>query len=135
MPARLLAWRDHPRRLSRTAPEYAQQRFVAAKAHFLACGYLAARSDYVLWGYGSTGKALAQALLGLGRRPAAIVDLHPGRLGNRILGAEVLAPTQLERLRGWPLLVSVAGVGPRAEIRAELAARGWREVVDFVCVA
>jgi hypothetical protein len=34
-----------------------------------------------------------------------------------------------------PLVVSVARAGPRAEIRAELAALGFEETRDFVCAA
>lgn len=135
VPQRLLSWRDRPQRLSRTDPRYGLDRFVQAKAHFLCTGLLAARADYLLWGYGSTGRRLARALLGLGRRPRAIVELHRGRLGNRILGAPVIAPGDLDRHRGVPLLVSVAGSTPRTEIRASLVALGFAECRDFVCVA
>lgn len=136
VPQRLLHWRDHPARLSRTHPRYGLDRFVTAKAHFLCSGgLLAAHDEYVLWGYGSTGRAMAQALLALGRRPRAIVELHPGRIGNRILGAPVIAPTALPGHRGVPLLVSVAGSVPRQQIRDALRALGYRETHDFVCVA
>ncbi|MEZ5963650.1 MAG: glycosyltransferase family A protein [Planctomycetota bacterium] len=135
VPRRLLSWRDHPRRSSRCEPRYGLDRFVAAKAHFLCLGWLANHGRYTLWGYGATGRSLARALLGLGRSPRAIVDLHPGRIGNRILGAPVVAPHDLPRLRGTPLLVSVAGSTPRSEIRAALHALGFAEGRDFVCVA
>ncbi len=147
---RLLHWRDHPARLSRTDPRYAQASFVQAKAHFLCAGsaltlaaselsrptgLLAGRDDYILWGYGDTGRALARALLGLGRRPRAIVELHPGRIGNRILGAPVIAPAALSDWLGTPILASVAGSVPRQEICATLRALGLRDVHDFACVA
>ncbi len=147
---RLLHWRDHPARLSRTDARYAQASFVQAKAHFLCAGraptlaasepsrptgLLAGRDDYILWGYGDTGRALARALLGLGRRPRAIVELHRGRIGNRILGAPVIAPAALPGWLGTPILASVAGSVPRQEIRAALCALGLREAHDFVCVA
>jgi hypothetical protein len=73
--------------------------------------------------------------LGLGRRPRAIVELHPGRLGNRILGAPVVPPAALVEHRGVPLLVSVAGTAPRTEVRATLHALGFAEGREFVCVA
>jgi glycosyltransferase involved in cell wall biosynthesis len=136
VPRRLLHWRDHGARLSRTHPRYALGQFVVAKAHFLcASGVLAGRDDYVLWGYGSTGRALARALLGLGRRPRAIVELHRGRLGNRIFGAPVIAPEALPAHRGVPVVVSVAGTLPRQQIRTALCALGYRELHDFVCTA
>ena len=61
-------------------------------------------------------------------------NLHPGRLGQTIHGAPVVAPEALADLAG-PIVVSVAGAGPRRQIRAALAALGREEGVDFVCAA
>ncbi len=135
VPRRLLGWRDGPGRLSRTHPAYAQARFVACKAAFLAEGFLANAERYVLWGYGGTGRALRRALAEHGRTPSHLVELHPGRIGQRIHGAPVVAPEALAALRGRPIVVSVAGEGPRAEIRAALAALRFDELRDFVCAA
>jgi glycosyltransferase involved in cell wall biosynthesis len=140
VPKRLLAWRDSPGRLSRRSSVYAGDRFTALKAEHLVRGWLAAHPLYVLWGYGATGRALCQALLAHGRRPHVIVELHPGRLGQRIQGARVIAPEavlQARQLdgRALPVLVSVAYAGPRAEVRATLGRLGLRELVDYVCVA
>lgn len=132
---RLLAWRDHPGRLTRTHPAYAPAALTACRAHFLAAGFLAASPRYHLWGYGGTGRALRAALAAHGRTPAAIVELHPGRLGQRIHGAPVVAPTALATLPRLPLVASVAGAVARAEIRAFCAGIGWTEGVDFVCAA
>jgi len=78
VPRRRLLWRNGPRRLSRTAPAYARERFTACKASFLAASFLAPTEQYILWGYGGTGRALRRALEPLGRRPSHIVELHPG---------------------------------------------------------
>lgn len=135
VPERLLAWRDGEARLSRSHPAYAPAAFVACKAAFLARGFLAPHARYALWGYGSTGRALRRALAAHGKQLARVIELHPRRLGQRIHGAEVLPPASLREKSALPLLVSVAGAGPRAEIRSELAALGYRESVDFVCAA
>jgi glycosyltransferase involved in cell wall biosynthesis len=135
VPRRLLGWRQHDGRLSRNHPAYTQERFTACKAAFLAAGLLASSRRYVLWGYGGTGRALRRALAHHGRTPSAIVELHPGRLGNRIHGAPVIAPDALARRPREPLLVSVAGEGPRGLIRAELARLGYRETLDYLCTA
>ncbi|MDJ0848123.1 MAG: glycosyltransferase family 2 protein [Myxococcota bacterium] len=132
---RLLAWRHGPGRLSRVGPAYATSRFTACKAAFLADGFLARSPHYVLWGYGGTGRALRGALRAHGKQPSAIVEVHPGRLGNRIHGAPVLPPEALAERRGEPVVVSVAGAGPRALIRDALARMGFRETVDYVCAA
>jgi glycosyltransferase involved in cell wall biosynthesis len=135
VPRRLVAWRDRPERLSRTSATYAIARFTACKAAFLAAGFLAKTADYVLWGYGGTGKALRRALLAHGKRPAHIVELHPGRLGERIHGAPVIAPGELPGVPRRPVVVSVAGETARQEIRGELGAMGFEELRDFVCAA
>ena len=88
-----------------------------------------------MWGYGATGRALRAALAVHGKQMWGLIDLHPGRLGQRIHGAPVVAPAELDRLPRHKLIVSVAGAGARKLIRAQLAARGWTEGRDFVCAA
>jgi cellulose synthase/poly-beta-1,6-N-acetylglucosamine synthase-like glycosyltransferase len=135
VPRRLLCWRHGPDRLSHTSPVYSIASFTACKACFLARGFLSARESYVLWGYGATGKALRAALCEHGKRPSAIVELHPGRIGTEIHGAPVIHPEELESRPLQPLVVSVAGAAARGEIRSALTALGYRELRDFVCAA
>ncbi len=135
VPRRLLAWRHLPHRLSRTDPRYHQRAFTACKAAFLSAGFLADTDTYGLWGYGNTGRELCRALAAHGKRPAYIVELHPGRLGNRIQGAPVIPPGALTRMFQRPLLVSVAGVEARALIRRDLQQLEWIEGRDYVCAA
>jgi glycosyltransferase involved in cell wall biosynthesis len=140
VPRRLLLWRDSPERLSRRSESYAESRFVAAKAYHLARSWLARHPRYVLWGYGETGRALCRALQQHDRHPQAIVEVHPGRLGQRIQGAPVIGPERLlEARRGpegaLPIVVSVARSSPRGLVRAALERLGLREQHDFVCAA
>lgn len=135
VPRRLHLWRDDPRRLSRTSPAYAVARFTACKAEFLAHGFLARSERYVLWGYGGTGRSIRRALAAHGKHPSHIVDVHPGRLGQRIHGAEVIPPAALVSLPRLPVIASVAGSAPRNEIRDYLTRIGLRELRDFVCAA
>lgn len=135
VPRRLVGWRDGATRLSRTAPEYALSRFTDCKAAHLAEGLLASSEQYVLWGYGSTGRSLRRALAGLGRTPSHIVELHPGRVGQRIHGAPVVEPARLRELPRRPIVVSVSGDRPRALIRRALCDMGFTELSDFVCAA
>lgn len=138
-PGRLLLWRRHPGSLAMTDPRYGPDRFIACKAEHLcrrsAVGFLAGESRYLLWGYGRTGRTLARELARRGRRPAAIVEVHEGRIGNTIQGAPVIRPEDLPAPGYLPLVVSVAGHGPRERIRDALVRRGWRESRDFICAA
>ena len=135
VPRRLLAWRDHDTRLSRNHPAYALARFTACKAAHLAGSLLARGDDYILWGYGDTGRELCRALGEHGKRPRRIVELHPGRLGQRIQGAPVVPPEALADAPRLPIVASVAGLDARTKIRAFLSRLGRKEGVDFVCAA
>jgi hypothetical protein len=134
VPRRLLAWRDGPLRLSRSHYRYALKRFTACKASFLVEGHLAG-PDYILWGYGGTGRALRRALAEQGRHPSHIVEVKATRIGQRIHGAPVIPIDALPALRGRPIVVSVARAEPRREIRGALARMGFIEGTDFVCAA
>ena len=135
VPERLLHWRDGASRLSRSSARYSISAFVECKAEYLARGFLKQVERYVLWGYGDTGKALAEALAQRGKHPSAIIELHPGRLGQLIRGVRVIPPEMLPSLPRQPLLVSVAGITPRSEIREALAHLGFSEQHDFICCA
>lgn len=135
VPCRLVAWRDHPGRLSRRDARYAAERFTACKAFHLARGFLARTDRYALWGYGDTGRLLRRALLDHGRQPSHIVEVKPTRIGQRIHGAPVIAPDALTTLRDRPIVVSVAHQGPRTEIRRALSDMGFVELRDYVCAA
>lgn len=135
VPRRLLHWRDGAGRLSRRSARYALSAFVECKAEFLAQGFLRQVERYVLWGFGDTGKALAAALARRGKQPSVIIELHPGRLGQLIRGVRVVPPAVLRSLPRQPLIVSVAGLTARSEIRAALAGMSYTELRDFVCAA
>lgn len=138
VPARLHAWREGPGRMQRRDPRYALERFTEAKAAALADGLLAHRDTYVLWGYGDTGRALCRALEDHGRRPSHIVELHPGRLGQRIAGAPVIPPDGLADVLAagaGPVLASVAGPDARGKLRAALDVLGLVEGAGYVVTA
>ncbi len=135
VPKRLLSWRNGTQRLSRTASAYRIARFVACKAAFLADGLLDGRDQYVLWGYGPTGRAMFRALARLGKRPVMIVEVNPRKVGQVIQGARVVAPEALPSPGAFPVVVAVAGAGPRAIIRHHLDRAGYQELEHFVCTA
>ncbi len=135
VPDRLLGWRHHPDRLSRRDPRYGLDRFTACRAHFLARDHLRDTTGYLLWGYGQTGRALRRALADHGKRLTGLIEVHRGRIGQTIHGAPVVCPDDIDRLPNAPLIVSVSGAGPRAEIRAKLRSLGRIENRDYLCAA
>lgn len=135
VPEVLHDWRLSPDSLARRSPTYAGQAFTACRAAFLAECLLAERQDYDLLGYGGTGKALRKALAKRERRCRRIFELHPGRIGQTLDGAEVLHHDALAAPPPRPLLVSVSGPQARSFLRQKLAALGYREETDFVCTA
>jgi glycosyltransferase involved in cell wall biosynthesis len=135
LPAVLLAWRESPRRLTRTDPRYALPRHQALKAAWLAAGPLAGRREVALWGAGETGRAFARALAVHGIGVGLFLEVDPRTFGRTIAGAPVRSYEEAERARGLPLLVAVGAAGARDLIRAELSRRGFEETRDYRCVA
>jgi glycosyltransferase involved in cell wall biosynthesis len=128
-------WRDHPERLTRTKPAYTLDAFRRCKVHFLRRKLLADDRAAVVWGAGSTGKALARELLAAGAPLAAFVEVDPRKLGRQIHGVPVVPVERAADFPGALALGAVSGPEGRARVR-ELAARlGFTEGVDFVAVA
>jgi len=129
----LLDWRDSPGRLSRRDPRYDENAFRRCKVHYL--GRRIGRRDVVVWGAGPVGKAFARALQGVGHRVAAFVDLDPRKIGQEIHGAPVIPPDGVNAFRRAFCVGAVGSPGAREEIRAMLAAFGWREPEEWSAVA
>jgi cellulose synthase/poly-beta-1,6-N-acetylglucosamine synthase-like glycosyltransferase len=135
LPKTLLDWRDAPARLTRRDPRYAAARFLAAKRDALLLGPLADERPVVIWGAGPIGKAWGRALREAGRRVAAFVEVSPRKLGQRLAGAPVVAPSAAPGFPGALHLAAVGQPGARARIRAEAARLGLRDGTDLIAVA
>ena len=132
---RLLGWRDSSTRLSRNDPRYAKDRFTACRAWHLHRDFLSNAPSYILWGHGPTGRALRRELSALDHDAAAIVDVHPRRIGNVIRNALVIPPEDLRNQPPYPIVISVAGRNPRNEIRQALTEMEFVEGIHYVCAA
>ena len=135
VPRRLLGWAQHPNRLSRTNPRYSLDAFTRCRASYLATGPLRESDRFLLWGFGQTGRALRRALASHRKQLSGLIEVHRGRLGQKIHGAPVVAPEDIDQLPRHPLIVSVAGLGPRTIIRERLSALGRIEGRDYFCAA
>jgi hypothetical protein len=134
LPQVLLCWRDRPERASRSDPRFSVERFLDLKEHYLLETFLAGRSPVAVWGAGPTGKGWALRLRRRGVEVRHFVEVDPRKIGQRIHGAEVVAASEVQRLRGTPLLVAVGSPGAREQIRGRLEEAGFTDR-DFVCVA
>lgn len=140
------AWRVRPDSTSRTDPRYTLDAFMRCRAQHLADELLAARDDYLLWGYGGTGRALARALAAHGKEPHTVLEVDPGKIGQRIRGAPVVdarvwldaqgaSPPRRPAQGGPPLIVSVAGSPARDTIRTAMRGVAWQEGTEWVFAA
>lgn len=136
VPERLLLWRDHAARLSRTHSDYWISSFFRLKAHFLCRRYLAQGRPPLIFGAGPVGKALVRCLLEEGCRPRGFVDLDPKKQGQSLHGLPVYGLSDALALRGEVFGLGALGQpGARQNLRTALAHYGWSELDDFCCVA
>ncbi len=139
VPEVLLYWREHGRRLTRTDPRYAVERFLACKARHLAAGPLAGADRVVVWGAGATGRRLAKHLQREAVSLVAFVDVDAKKIGRRLRGLPIEAVERLPALLSGPgdaiVVTAVGSHRARGLIRARLAEFGLVEARDFWCAA
>jgi len=133
LPECLFFWRDRAERLTRTAAHCSLDAFRACKAHHLKEGYLKGVRSVCLWGAGDEGKAWRKALEAEGIGVHRWIEVHPGRIGQRIAGARVESYETLRPGCG-PLLLCIGTKGARQQVRDWTRERGILEGRDFICV-
>ena len=136
LPEVLLQWRDSPGRLSRNHPAYRRESFDRLRAEHLAMDpRLGTDRPLAYWGAGRKTRRRSRLLIEKGFPPAAWIDIDPRKIGNRILGAEVVDPTWLAHRSPKPfVLVYVANHGAKEDIGGELERMGFNEGDDYLAV-
>jgi glycosyltransferase involved in cell wall biosynthesis len=135
VPEALHVWSDRPDRLTRTDPRYRPAAFLELKCRYLGKYAVEPRGGYVLWGCGPVGKALARGLAKFGWRPEAIVEVHPGRIGEKIFGAPVIPVEGAGDYRRLVHLGAVGQAGARERMRGEIGRLGLVEGGNFFFTA
>lgn len=128
----LLRWRDAEGRLSMSDARYGLDRFRAVKRHYLFESYLKDKR-FIQWGAGEVGKLWLREWGE--RRPEAVVDINPRKIGRVIHGFPVIAPEDLPGPGETFVIVAVGAPGARDEIREWFAPRGYVETADYLFVA
>jgi glycosyltransferase involved in cell wall biosynthesis len=131
---KVLRWREHGQRLTRTDPRYDIARFQAAKAHFLARHCLPGRS-LVIWGAGPTGTLMHDLLVSEGAVIVGFLEVHPRRIGGTKRGLPVWPIEQVRSLKEAFVLVAVGTAGARTKIRTYMVECGKNEGSDYLFVA
>ena len=130
----LLDWHDSEGRLTRASVRYSAEMFSRAKAYYLARVPRVAKSGVEIAGAGPVGKRLARHLVANSVRVGCFYEVHPRRMGERIAGIEVRDHSIMQC--GESVLLAAVGLpGARGRIRKLALAAGYREGVDFFCVA
>ena len=91
---------------------YGAEAFTRCKAAFLAASFLAGGPRYLLWGYGSTGRAIRRELVRLGKQPPRSSRCTQAVWATGSTARRSIPPEELIRVPRRPLLVSVAGQAP-----------------------
>jgi glycosyltransferase involved in cell wall biosynthesis len=139
IPRSLLAWREHPDRVTHTDSRYSVKNFLRAKAHYLAKGPLRERDGVIVWGAGMTGRRLSKHLMREGVPIIAFVDIDPKKIGRTRRGKPIIARDELrvwwERPEHPALLSAVRARKARPLIRAQLEDFGLVEGRDWWAAA
>lgn len=131
----LLDWFDSETRLTRNDDHYGQDRFLKAKAHFLARLPIVRERGVAICGAGPIGKRIGRLLGSKGIQIHAFLEVSERRIGNSIGRIPILGSEALP-LDGKPILLSAVGLrGARERVRDLLKPHGYREGCDFFCVA
>jgi len=129
----LLDWREAPERASRTDPRYSEAAFRHCKIEFI--GKRIDGRRVVVNGAGPVGKSFARALIEAGHVLAAFVEVDPRKIGQQIHGVPVVRTDELGSYSECYVLAAVGSDRARADIRADLDARGFKEIHDYCAVA
>ena len=133
--AQLLDWFDSETRLTRNDEHYEQDRFLEAKAHFLARLPLVRDRGVAICGAGPIGKRIGRLLEVERIRIQAFLEVSERRIGNSIEGTPILGCDALP-LEGEPVLLSAVGLrGARERVRGLALPLGYSEGRDFFCAA
>lgn len=105
------------------------------RAHHLGNLPGVAEHGVVIAGAGPIGKRLALDLQDEGVAVKGFFDVNPARVGERIHGAEVVAPDQMKARWGPSIMLGAVGIkGGRSVVREMALAVGRREGGDFWAV-
>jgi len=130
--------RDHATRLVRNHPKYRLEAFRALRLRHLRAEFLRPGEPVLVVGGGRVAKLWLADLSAAGIVVAALLDLHPRRLGRLVAGVPVRHPREAladPAVARFLALGAVGRPGARESVRQTLVSLGRVEGRDFVLVA
>jgi glycosyltransferase involved in cell wall biosynthesis len=125
----VIKWRDHPKRMSRTSPEIADQRFFDLKAAYFSQFYKETGRPLIIWGIGGNGKKLYKAFTKKCFPISGFTAAEQYIKEERLYGLPLKPFYQYK----YPFfLISAAARGARDEIVGVLESRGCRPIKDYM---
>lgn len=131
----LLAWCDHPNRMTRIDPRATDQARRTLCHRYLLSGPLADGRACRIWGAGKEGRRHAHELLAAGARVDDFIEVDPRKIGQRgAAGLLVVHRDTVGEPDGRLILLCVAAAGAREEIIELLTARGHQPERDYLAL-
>lgn len=134
LPEKLFFWRDHPERATRVMNEYATTAFRACKLNHLQQGFLKNTNEVVIAGAGLEGRAWQRLLLDVGINVSKWIDVDQRRIGTTLHGSPVCGIEEIPNIHG-KILVAIGVRGAREQFRELVMPLGFKEGIDFICIA
>lgn len=117
LPQRLIAWRDHAPRATRTDPRYREAGFFPLKWAHLEQEHLRPGLRVAVWGGKQRARPWLRALKEGGHTLVGVVEVDPSVIGRTRQGAPVVGPDGLSSLAPDLVLLAVGSAGARALIQ------------------
>jgi hypothetical protein len=108
VPGILHYWRDHPERVSRNNPEYADQQFFDLKLKYFFELERDQSRELIIWGTGAKGKKLTKKINDSYEKNFRWITGNPKKIGEKIYGVTVEETAVLGKVSNPQIIVAVS---------------------------
>jgi len=123
-------WRDRPDRISRTLPEYKDNRYFELKLRYFLAIDRNPERPLVVWGAGTNGKDMVK-LLQKNKQPLYWVCNNKKKIGLEVYGIEMKPTSFIQELSDPQIIVAVASPTAKIQIKNRLRVLGKEAIKDF----
>ncbi|NNE30217.1 MAG: glycosyltransferase family 2 protein [Saprospiraceae bacterium] len=123
-------WRDHPARSSRTDPNYADNRFLDLKLHYLKELFIPAGKEILLWGAGKKGKRIARDLINYEVEFLWCTN-NREKAGKQIYGKNLSEIPKSTKWKNHLTLLAIASPQDQLHLRTQFEQLSLKEGTDF----